>query len=155
MNRLRLTPVATALAWLALFATLVPTASACCCRKSKTQLKSCCTAADAKKTCCQAKDASAWRGDGGQQRCRCGSKQHQNCDTHCRCGKVAYVQQASPVVPANDTHPVPDHLGLGWPTFPQIPWTLVDCAIEFAIRPDAVLNFEERSAQILLGVWRN
>jgi hypothetical protein len=59
------------------------------------------------------------------------------------------------VVLANDASQVVHHLDLSWTSTVYMPLTFTDCAISYSLKVDTTLTYEEPSAQILLGVWRN
>lgn len=155
MNRPLLTPVASALAWLAVLVTLAPSASACCCTDSNSKLKSCCAEGEARKACCQEKTRTARLRLSDHELCSNTLNGQRDCKAQCRCGIKGFVGERAPVLIANDASQAVHHQDQCWASMVYMPLTLVDCVTSYSLKVDTVLTYEKPSAQILLGVWRN
>jgi hypothetical protein len=161
----RFTAAARILAMLALFASIVPQASACCCFALSPQLlhcakdaRSCCApqvqhAGDPAKhrsakqwaACCQGKTSSS---------CACSSGKS-SCDSQCWCDSCGLEPTEKPAVPAPATnqHVVDVDLALSMPI--DIPVSATSSALAFSLTPDAALDHQPPSRQVLFGVWLN
>lgn len=155
MNRLMPTPVASTLASLAILATLVPSAFACCCFQPNSELKSFCAQGGMRKACCQERVRSAQLRFRDHEQCSCTVNGQPDCKPQCRCGLKEFVGERSPAVLANDALHAVHYLDLSWTSTVHMPLTFTDCAIAYSFKIDSVLTYEQPSAQILLGVWRN
>lgn len=153
----RLQNAARVLAILAIFAGVVPTASACCCFAASPQLLSCakethsCCAPKASHsanqvaTCCHGNNAAS---------CSCGNGDS-SCGLGCWCDSCGPEQPQNPVVPspATSQRSVDVDTALSVPI--DIPVSAVHSALAFCLTPDAALHRQPPSLQVLFGVWRN
>lgn len=164
----RLQNAARFLAILAIFAGVVPTASACCCFTASPQLLSCakethsCCAPKASHSANQQKEAkqkaakqvAACCHGNNAASCSCGSGDS-SCGSGCWCDLCGPEQPQNPVVPspATSQRSVDVDTALSVPI--EFPVSAANIALAFCLTPDAALHRQPPSKQVLFGVWLN